>query len=800
MAASGYTPIILFNSGTTGHTPTTGNLAVGELAINYTDGKLYYNTGSAIAILANAASQTPVTTFSAGTTGFTPSTATSGAVTLSGTLATTNGGTGLTSFTANGVVYASSTSALATGSALSFDGTNLGVGTSSPTAKLDVRSVIMSRDSATANTTSNSFYAGGAYSGNGVLFLNGYSVSGSNSIYYGGGSGSYEPATNHIFMTGTAGTLSSGTEQMRLTSTGLGIGTSSPGVKLHVSGSGEVVGRFQSSQTEVDIQFVTSGSSTNFFGVTNSTDYQWILGNNQLMYLNSSGNLGLGVTPSAWGGNAKGIQITNYGSVSGNSNIGTASLAANAYEYADNGWKRTNATSAGLYQISYTGAHTWSQAVASTANSIISWTQAMTLDNSGNLGIGTTSPSTGGRFVVYGKVSYAGQNQVALFYSQTSGGAVINFQDTASANGSAVGGTGDNLTFYTSSGGGNLTEHARISSSGQLLVGQGASNGYGLLQVAGGIVSGTKSSATGSMYTFNQTNDAFLSMGSSSDGSYHYINSNYDTSAGVKPLRFVMAGSYSSTPAMTITAANYVGIGTSSPSALLQVNGSSGAILITGNTNTSGMQLGVREDGQDVQILNNSSTGGIRLYTNGSERAFIDSSGNLLVGKTADGTTAGIEISPSWWGANIGQVLVSGNSTSNSQTAFSVYTTSSSQYQFYVSYGGNIYARNTSITAISDQTLKTNIKPLETGLTQVLALQPRRFDWLNGDGTNVAGFIAQEVEQVLPDLVSDYQYNDTEKKKAIKMGDMLPTVVKAMQEMYAEIQSLKAEVATLKGA
>jgi hypothetical protein len=54
MAASGYTPIILFNSGTTGHTPTTGNLAVGELAINYADGKLFYNTGSAIATIATA--------------------------------------------------------------------------------------------------------------------------------------------------------------------------------------------------------------------------------------------------------------------------------------------------------------------------------------------------------------------------------------------------------------------------------------------------------------------------------------------------------------------------------------------------------------------------------------------------------------------------------------------------------------------------------------------------------------------------------------------------------------------------
>jgi hypothetical protein len=56
-----------------------------------------------------------VTTFSAGTTGFTPSSATSGAITLAGTLATTNGGTGLTAFTSGGAVYASSTSALTTG-------------------------------------------------------------------------------------------------------------------------------------------------------------------------------------------------------------------------------------------------------------------------------------------------------------------------------------------------------------------------------------------------------------------------------------------------------------------------------------------------------------------------------------------------------------------------------------------------------------------------------------------------------------------------------------------------------------
>jgi hypothetical protein len=75
----------------------------------------------------NSSGSGGVTTFSAGTTGFTPSTATSGAVTLAGTLATTNGGTGLTSFTANQVFYASSTSAFAQSPNLQYSGTDLTV-------------------------------------------------------------------------------------------------------------------------------------------------------------------------------------------------------------------------------------------------------------------------------------------------------------------------------------------------------------------------------------------------------------------------------------------------------------------------------------------------------------------------------------------------------------------------------------------------------------------------------------------------------------------------------------------------
>jgi hypothetical protein len=80
-----------------------------------------------------------------------------------------------------------------------------------------------------------------------------------------------------------------------------------------------------------------------------------------------------------------------------------------------------------------------------------------------------------------------------------------------------------------------------------------------------------------------------------------------------------------------------------------------------------------------------------------------------------------------------------------------------------------------------------------------MALRPRRFDWKNNDAQNVAGFVAQEVEQVLPELVTDYVYNKDEEgndiiKKSLKMGDILPTLVKAMQEQQAIINSLKARL------
>ena len=50
MAQTGFTPVVIYNSGTTTNVPLAANLAYGELAINYTDGKLFYKNGSGVVV------------------------------------------------------------------------------------------------------------------------------------------------------------------------------------------------------------------------------------------------------------------------------------------------------------------------------------------------------------------------------------------------------------------------------------------------------------------------------------------------------------------------------------------------------------------------------------------------------------------------------------------------------------------------------------------------------------------------------------------------------------------------------
>jgi hypothetical protein len=513
---------------------------------------------------------------------------------------THNGGT------ANGVAYLNGSKVLTTGSALTFDGTNLGVGIT-PTTSLDVAGPVRSR----------------VIGGVAQLYLN----NGATQLSIDNNSG------NMVF------TLAAAAEQMRLTSTGLGIGTSSPATKLHVFGSG-ANSRLENSGATTSTQFtvkntvgtVTLGldsSTGGGFGVANAAVLWYdaaqplVFGtsNTERMRLDSSGNLGLGVTPSAWASGFKAFQVAANTAVWGGTGTTGPSYFSNNVIF-DGARKYINTAAASEYQQN-SGSHLWLTAPSGTAGNAISFTQAMTLDASGNLAIGHTSPST--------RLDVVGSSQ-------------IRHQFTGAATGFSIG-------------------------------------------------------------QYNSSGDASINNGANA------------------PLLFA---------------------------------------------------------------------------TNNTERARIDSSGNLLIQSTSSSVTSGVghKIRPDAAAPFMGTV---GSSTSGADVTYSLYSTGAAAYRFYVGYNGTISATTTTISGISDQRLKENIQDLDAGLDKIMELKPRKFDWKAGKGKDIKGdrgFIAQEFEQVFPDLIDTWKDPAPEGEDPYKSvrADLIPVLVKAIQEQQAIIESLKARL------
>jgi len=297
-----------------------------------------------------------------------------------------------------------------------------------------------------------------------------------------------------------------------------------------------------------------------------------------------------------------------------------------------------------------------------------------------------------------------------------------------------------------------------------------------------------------------------------------------DTNTGIFfPAADTIAFSEGGAEVARFDSSGNLGIGTSSPVSRLTIAGASAVLSLVDTDRSVNTYGAVWADQAGNLFLNadyDGTAGGgiISFRSNGSalanEKMRIDSSGNLLVGTTAlrGSERVSIQAASSSQGLNISQFSTSGNPTifkietglagGAIGTGRFIDTYDGGSNKFFIAGSGVVNSTSTSITSISDFRLKENIRDLETGLDAVMTLKPRRFDWKEGQGTNkkdVAGFIAQEVETVLPDLIGEWKNNESDETtyKSLSMGDMLPTLVKAIQEQQALITALTARITAL---
>jgi hypothetical protein len=597
--------ILLKKSDTPGSVPGTANLtnlAGGvEVAVNTADKRVYSMT-SASAVIELGTNPSSLTCADVSATVLR-----AGSATITNLLATTltvSGGT------ANGVLYLNGSKVATSGSALTFDGTDFKM------------------------PNGGSMLLGASASGASLLLINGTAAAQRLVL----GTSGTDAVINATRTSGTSPNLLfqlEGANSMALTSTGLGIGTASPGAKLHVLGS-NFVGIFAGTNantvyTEYRYNSTTTsgliGNGSSLLSAAADSDFivrsEGALkfatnGNNFRAVIDTSGNLGLGVTPSLWRSTEKVIQIGSWMGLFTDSGV-TTEVSYNNYINSSNQRIYQNTGYALRYQ-QYNGIHSWHTAPSGTAGNQITganaFDQMMTLDASGNLGVGITLPNS--RLDV-------------------------------------VGGTG-----------------IRVNEDG----------------------ASTK---------------------------VIQVRSNF---AGVGPA---------------------INVATNDP---------------------------------------------LLFQTNNTERGRFTAGGDFLTaGKTtASFTTVGAELL-----AN-GQI----NTATANIDNLNLYNTTAAAYRFYVSPGGTVFATNTTISAISDQRLKENVRDLDVGLDAIMALKPRKFDWKEGKGQDkkdVRGFIAQEFEQVFPDLIDEWKDPAPEGEEPYKSvrQDLIPVLVKAIQELSAKVAALEAK-------
>jgi hypothetical protein len=538
------------------------------------------------------------------------------------------------------------------------------------------------------------------------------------------------------------------------------------------------------------------------------------------MRIDASGNLGIGTTSPATklnlgGTSDQSIQINGSGTAA---YLGTSTSVA---QISSN----RNPTTGAIYDSGRAVSYINLEAASgnsniqfyTTATNNVNPTERMRITSAGNVGIGTSSPTA---ITNFKSVSINGTSG-SLYDSFVGGTLIGRIQAEASLYFISAHGVSNPLLLGT-----NNTERMRIDSSGN--VGIGTTSPANKLAIA----------YTSAAPSATPTNAGINFVGSSSVQTLFGSDPSSPFGAWVQTTN----GAGSVFPLNLNPQGGNVGIGTSSPTEKLDVNGSSvlrgplqaiassanGVGITVTNTSqsdqyltltmqgTSGSSVSGWDNSAVFEAVANSVGSGTRgmvlsafngpiiFQTSGrTERMRIDTSGNLLVGTTDSSISSGAGVkfrtdSPRR------VAVVSAESTGAGGETYLMYSTGASAFRFYVNWGGTIFATSTTITAISDQRLKENVRDLDDGLTSVMALKPRKFDWKEGKGKNIKGdrgFIAQEFETVFPDMIDEWKDPAPEGEEPYKAvnANLIPTLVKAIQEQQTLINNLTTRLNALEG-
>ena len=420
-------------------------------------------------------------------------------------------------------------------------------------------------------------------------------------------------------------------------------------------------------------------------------------------------------------------------------------------------------------------------------------TEAMRIDSSGNVGIGTSSPDANA------KLDVAGTVRTSTSGSDPGTGAAFYFVGSGSFQ-TVIGGA----AFAVNTGANNArTERMRIDASGNVGIGSTPAVRFQITQDqaaysyfdyynntnAGGII--------WRQIVRNLANTGNTSVDFAKLISSGFALNNNDTGAA----NFTSFG-VGGTERMRITSAGNVGIGTSSPATKLHVSAASGynEIRVTSGANNFGLAV----DGSVAYLATFQSTP-LTFQTNSAERMRIASGGDVGIGTNAPSYKLQVNASSGAnqvayfvndsAGSTLAGISASINGGGNNTNSYHFVGVTQTVSLWYL-YGNG----TTSYT--SDIRVKKNVTTTRDGyLDDVCKLRVVKYNWYNDsdDTPRELGLIAQEVEQVFPGLVQDAMHptKDNEIHKVLKGSVLTPILLKALQEANAKIDALATRVAQL---